>query len=235
MTQPWISASTAETETRVRSFINSVYAWMFGGLLLTAFASAWVITSPAMQQLIFGNRFMIFGLIIVELGLVFAMSAGLRRFSPATAASMFLVYSLLNGLTLSVVLLAYTQSSVVQAFITAAGMFGAMSVYGMLTHTDLSRMGSILFMALIGLVIASVVNMFWANSALYWIITYAGVLIFVGLTAYDTQKLKYIATATANDPRAAARLSVNGALSLYLDFLNLFLMLLRIMGGNRRG
>jgi len=231
MTQPWISASTAETETRVRSFINSVYAWMFGGLLLTAFASAWVITSPAMQQLIFGNRFMIFGLIIVELGLVFAMSAGLRRFSPATAASMFLVYSLLNGLTLSVVLLAYTQSSVVQAFITAAGMFGAMSVYGLVTKRDISSWGSFLFMGLIGIVISMVVNMFIRSANLDFAISVIGVFIFVGLTAYDTQKLKSFAMA---DGPMRESLAVFGALQLYLDFINLFLFLLRIFGSRRR-
>src|SRR5256885_2322941 len=151
----WISASTAETETRVRAFIKSVYAWMFGGLLLTAFASMWVWTSPAMKQLVFGNRLVTFGLIGVELLLVIALSAGMRRFSPAAAASMFLVYSLLNGLTLSVVLFVYTQAHIAQAFITAAAMFGAMSVYGMVTKRDLTGLGSFLFMGLIGVLIAS--------------------------------------------------------------------------------
>src|SRR5204862_4161782 len=138
------------------------------------------------------------------------------------------------GLTLSVIFLVYTQASLYSAFFITAGTFGGMSLYGFVTKRDLTSLGSMLFMALIGLIIASVVNIFWANSTLYWIISYAGVLIFVGLTAYDTQKLKQIAYATANDAAMAARLSINGALMLYLDFINLFLFILRIMGDRRR-
>ena len=227
----WISASTAETETRVRAFVKSVYAWMFGGLLLTALASAWVISSPAMQHLILGNRMMMFGLIIVELGLVVAISAGLRRFSPAAAASMFLVYSLLNGLTLSIVLFAYTQASIVQAFVTAAGMFGAMSVYGMVTKRDLTKFGSFLFMGLIGIVISSVVNMFMHSPGLDFAISVIGVFLFVGLTAWDTQKIKSYATVGGSMQES---LAIFGALALYLDFINLFLFLLRLFGNRRR-
>jgi FtsH-binding integral membrane protein len=227
----WISSSTAESETRVRAFIKSVYAWMFGGLLLTSLAAAWVVTSPAMKQLILGNRGMWFVLVLIEFGLVFAISAGLRRFSPAAAASMFLVYSLLNGFTLSVILFAFTQASIVQAFVTAAGMFGAMSVYGMVTRRDLTSVGSFLFMGLIGIVISSVVNMFLHSAALDFAISVIGVFIFVGLTAWDTQKLKSYATATG--PMRES-LAVFGALALYLDFINLFLFLLRIFGNRRR-
>ena len=192
----WISASTAESESRVRAFVKSVYAWMFGGLLLTAFASMWVWTSPAMKQLIFGNRFMIFVLFGAELLLVFGISAGLRRLSPAAAASMFLVYSLLNGLTLSAILFIYTQTSIVQAFATAALMFGAMSVYGLATKRDLTSLGAFMFMGLIGLIIASIVSIFFHSPALQFAINVIGVVIFVGLTAWDTQKLKVFATAS---------------------------------------
>ncbi|HEX3108486.1 MAG TPA: Bax inhibitor-1/YccA family protein [Thermoanaerobaculia bacterium] len=227
----WISASTAETGMRTRAFIRSVYAWMFGGLLLTAFSSLWVVSSKAMQQLIFGNRMMLIVLIIAEFGLVFAISAGLRRFSPAAAASMFLVYSLLNGLTLSVIFFVYTQSSIVQAFVVAAGMFGAMSVYGMVTKRDLTAWGSFFFMGLIGIVLCAVVNMFLHSSGLSFIISVIGVFVFVGLTAWDTQKLK--SYATVGGPMQES-LAVFGALALYLDFVNLFLFLLRILGDRRR-
>lgn len=227
----WISASTAETGMRVRAFIRSVYAWMFGGLLLTAFASVWVVSSPAMQQLIFGNRMMLIVLIIAEFGLVFAISAGLKRFSPAAAASMFLVYSLLNGLTLSAIFFVYTQSSIVQAFVVAGGMFGAMSVYGMVTKRDLTTWGSFFFMGLIGIVICAVVNLFLHSSGLSFIISILGVFIFVGLTAWDTQKLK--SYATVGGPMQE-NLAIFGALALYLDFVNLFLFLLRILGDRRR-
>ena len=227
----WISASTAETGMRVRAFIRSVYAWMFGGLLLTAFASLWVVSSPAMQQLIWGNRGMLIVLIIAEFGLVFAISAGLRRFSAATAASMFLVYSLLNGLTLSAIFFVYTRGSIVQAFVVAAGMFGAMSVYGMVTKRDLTSWGSFFFMGLIGIVICSVVNFFLHSSALAIAISFIGVFVFVGLTAWDTQKLK--SYATVGGPMQE-NLAIFGALALYLDFVNLFLFLLRILGDRRR-
>lgn len=226
----WISASTAETGMRVRAFIRSVYAWMFGGLLLTAFASVWVVTSPAMQQVV-RNPVVLIVLIIAEFGLVFAISAGLRRFSAATAASMFLVYALLNGLTLSFIFWAYTASSIVQAFVVAGGMFGAMSVYGMATKRDLTSWGSFFFMGLIGIVICAVVNLFLHSSGLSFIISIIGVFVFVGLTAWDTQKLK--SYATVGGPMQE-NLAIFGALALYLDFVNLFLFLLRILGDRRR-
>ena len=227
----WISASTAETGMRIRAFIRSVYAWMFGGLLLTAFSSLWVVSSPAMQQLIFGNRMMLIVLIIAEFGLVFAISAGLRRFSASTAASMFLVYSLLNGLTLSAIFFVYTRGSIVQAFVVAGGMFGAMSVYGMVTKRDLTSWGSFFFMGLIGIVLCSVVNLFLHSSGLSFAISIIGVFVFVGLTAWDTQKLK--SYATVGGPMQE-NLAIFGALALYLDFVNLFLFLLRILGDRRR-
>ena len=227
----WISASTAETEMRVRAFIRSVYAWMFGGLLLTAFASLWVVSSKAMQDLIWGNRFMLIVLIVAEFGLVIAISAGLKRFSPAAAASMFLVYSLLNGLTLSAVFFVYTGASIMQAFVVAGGMFGAMSVYGLVTKRDLTSWGSFFFMGLIGIVICSVVNFFLPSSAMSFVISLVGVFVFVGLTAWDTQKLKSFAT--VGGPMQES-LAIVGALALYLDFINLFLFVLRLLGDRRR-
>jgi uncharacterized protein len=226
----WISASTAETDLRVRSFVRSVYAWMFGGLLLTALAAVWVVSSPAMQQLVFRSPLR-WILLIAEFGLVLVLSAALTRLSAAAAASMFLVFSLLNGLTLSVIVFAYTQATIVQAFVSAAAMFGAMSIYGMVTKRDLTSWGSFFFMGLIGLVIASIVNIFLHSSALGFMVSVFGVFIFVGLTAWDTQKLKSYATVTGP---MQENLAIIGALALYLDFINLFLMLLRLFGGGRR-
>jgi hypothetical protein len=150
------------------------------------------------------------------------------------ATVLFLAYSALNGLTLSYIFLVYTLSSVAGAFIASAAMFGAMSLWGMVTKRDLSIMGRVLFMALIGLIVASLLNIFLAHGAYYWIISYAGVVIFAGLTAYDTQRLQQIGYATAGNAAMAARLSIVGALMLYLDFINLFLMLLQIMGNRRQ-
>ena len=228
----WISASTVETGERVRSFIKSVYAWMFGGLLLTAFASAWVVFSPAMQQLIFGNRILVWVLFGAEMLLVLGITAGIQRISPAAAASMFLVFSLLNGLSLSVIFFVYTQTSIVNAFLTAAGTFGAMSIYGMVTKRDLSRMGAFLMMGLIGVVIATFVNLFLQSSALAFVVSIIGVIVFVGLTAWDTQKLKSFALAGTGGMQES--LAIVGALMLYLDFVNLFIFLLRIFGNRRR-
>jgi len=226
----WIDGRTAETAERERSFIRSVYGWMFGGLMLTAAAALWVVSSDAMKQLIWGNRFMIWVLLLAELGLVFYLSLRITKMSPGTAAAAFLVYSLLSGLTLSSIFFVYTQGAIFQAFITTAGMFGAMSVYGLVTKRDLTSWGAFFSMGLIGLLICMVVNMFLKSSALGYAVSIIGVFVFVGLTAYDTQKLKAYATA----PELRENLAVYGALRLYLDFVNLFLMLLRLFGGNRR-
>ncbi|HZN65264.1 MAG TPA: Bax inhibitor-1/YccA family protein [Tepidisphaeraceae bacterium] len=220
--------SRADTVTVAR-FFNAVYAWMAAGLALTAVVAWYVSTRPDLMMQIFRGPVLI-GLIIVELALVFVVAAAVNKINAAVATGLFLLYSALNGLTLSAIFIVYAQATIASAFIITAGTFGAMSVWGFVTKRDLSGMGSILFMALIGLVLASIVNMFWANSMLTMLINYAGVLIFVGLTAYDTQKLKAIAVATAHDAAMSARLSVSGALTLYLDFVNLFLFLLRILG-----
>lgn len=225
----WIDGRTAETAERERTFIRSVYAWMFGGLMLTAAASLWVVKSVAMQNLIFGTPLR-WVLLIGEFGLVLFLSFRIMKMSPAAAASSFLIFSLLNGLTLSAIFFVYSQASITQAFLTAGGMFGAMSIYGMATRRDLTSWGSFFFMGLIGIVICSVINIFLHSSALSFAVSIIGVFVFLGLTAYDTQKLKAYATA----PQLRENLAVYGALALYLDFINLFLMLLRLFGGNRR-
>ncbi|HEV7429357.1 MAG TPA: Bax inhibitor-1/YccA family protein [Thermoanaerobaculia bacterium] len=227
----WISASTAEMEGRTRTFVRSVYGWMFGGLLTTAFAALWVVMSPAMRQIVLGTPFVRVGLIIAELGIVFWLSFRIRTMAPSTAAAAFLVYSLLNGLTLSVIFWAYTGPSIMMAFVTAAGMFGAMSIYGMVTKRDLTSIGSFCFMGLIGILICGFINLFIKSDGLSFVVSLLGVFIFLGLTAWDNQKLKVMATATGPQQESFA---VIGALMLYLDFINLFLFLLRLFGGRRR-
>ena len=216
----------------IARFFNVVYAWMCAGLALTAVVAWYISTRPDLMAQIFRGPMLII-LIVAELALVWTVSAAVNKLSAPVATALFMLYSALNGLTLSVLFLAYTHKSLGSTFLISAAMFGAMSVYGMATRRNLTSLGSFLFMALIGLVLASVVNIFLASPAMYWIITYAGVLIFVGLTAYDTQRLKAVAEYTANDPAMAARLAVNGALTLYLDFINLFLLMLRILGDRR--
>lgn len=226
----FIDARTVETGVRERTFIRSVYAWMFGGLLITALAATWVAISPAMQTLVLQNRVVFFGLMIAEIGMVMYLSFRIQKISPAVAASLFFVYSLLNGLTLSVILFIYTAGSIVQAFVVAAGMFGAMSIYGLVTKRDLTSWGSFFFMGLIGVLLCGIVNIFLKSNAMSFVISIVGVFVFVGLTAYDTQKLKSYATVTGPQ---ATNFAVIGALALYLDFINLFLMLLRLLGGRR--
>lgn len=217
---------------RQQALLTRVYAWMMAGLLTTGAIAMFVAGSPALLSMIFGTPFVFFGLIIAQLGVVWFLSARVMSMSPATAIGTFLAYAALNGLTLSAIFVAYTAESIAGTFFATAGTFGAMSAYGYLTKRDLSGMGSFLFMALIGLIIASIVNIFWANSTLYWIITYAGVLIFVALTAYDTQKIKRM-IAQVRDEREETGVAIYGALTLYLDFINLFLFLLRILGNRR--
>jgi FtsH-binding integral membrane protein len=186
------------------------------------------------MELVFANRITFFGLIIVQLALVFFLSGMVHRLSGAVATGLFMLYSALTGLTMASIFLVYTYSSIASTFFVTAGMFGAMSFYGYTTKRDLSRLGSLLFMALIGILLASLVNFWLKSPALMWAITYIGVVVFVGLTAYDTQKLKNIGEQIdARDTENLRRYSIMGALTLYLDFINLFLMLLRIFGNRR--
>ncbi len=227
---------TTEISARVldeRAFIAKVYWWMAVALCLTAVVSLWTASTPALQQIILGNQIVFFGLMIGELALVFYLSFRVAKMSVQAASIAFLVYSLLNGLTLSIIFLSFTAASIASTFFVTAGTFGFMSAYGYFTKTDLTRIGNILFMALIGLVLATLVNIFWHNSILYWITTYAGILIFVGLTAYDTQKIKRIGQTLDEASDEGKKAAVIGALALYLDFINLFLMMLRLFGRRR--
>jgi FtsH-binding integral membrane protein len=215
------------------ALMRKVYLWMTLALVITAITAYGVATSPAAIQFILGNRIVFFGLIIAEFALVFAVGGMINRLSITTATLLFTLYSVVNGATLSIILLAYTQESVTQVFFITAGTFAAMSAVGYLTKRDLSSVGRILFMALIGLIIATVVNIFWKNSGFMAILNYLGVLIFVGLTAYDTQKIKNMLLTAEDGGEVGQKMALLGALTLYLDFINLFLYLLRILGKSR--
>ena len=229
-----VSTHSAPRAEVINAYMRGVYQWMAGGLGLTAVMAYMVASSPTLVQAIFGNPILFWGLIIAEFGLVMGISGGISKLSAGTASGLFLLYSALNGVTLSAILLAYTATSVAGTFVICAGMFGAMSVYGMVTHKDLTSMGSFMFMGLIGIILASVVNIFLQSPGLDFAISCIGVLVFVGLTAYDTQKLKVMGqSAPMNDATAVRRGTILGALTLYLDFINLFLMLLRLFGQGR--
>ena len=227
-----VSAQQTHTQVRVNTFVRSVYNWMAIGLGLTAITAYIVAGNQTLLQLIFGNPIIFFGLIIGELALVFTISARVHRMRASTATNLFILYAVLNGATLSAIFLRYTMSSIASTFVVCALTFSAMSIYGWTTKKDLTSWGSFLFMGLIGIVIASLVNMFVHSSAIAMIVSYIGVLVFVGLTAYDTQKIKHMAMSQPSDIGAVAirRGAILGALSLYLDFINLFLMLLQILG-----
>ncbi len=210
------------------TLIRQVYAWMGAGLLITAFIAFATISTPALFNAVVGNKLIFYGLMIGELGLVIALSAAINRISASFATMMFLVYSALNGITFSVILLVYTADSIASTFFITAAMFGAMSAYGYFTRRDLTSWGSFLFMGLIGVVIASVVNIFLKSGSVSWIVSAIGVLVFTGLTAYDTWKIKALAAQGGGRKPA-----ILGALTLYLDFINLFLMLLRLLGRRR--
>lgn len=219
-----------EVQEAQREFFVKVYGWMALALALTGLVAMQVASSEVAISYIIGNPLIFYGLIIGELILVMVLSAGINKMSPAIAMTMFFVYAAVNGLTLSVIFLAYTQASIASTFFVTGGTFAAMSLYGYTTKRDLSGWGNFLFMALIGMIIASVVNIFLHNSVFYWIVTYAGVLIFTGLTAYDTNRLKQIFGSLNPGSDAYVKVAIIGALQLYLDFINLFLLLLRIMG-----
>jgi FtsH-binding integral membrane protein len=218
---------TAAAE-RVSAFLWKVYAWMAIGLGITAVVAYGVVSSPDILRALVLNRIMFFGLIIAELGLVFYISARAERLTPQVAAGLFALYSALNGVTLSVVLIAYTGESVATTFMVTAGMFGALALWGSTTKRSLAGMGQFMFMGLIGIVLASIVGMFWQNDALQFLIAVVGVIVFTGLTAYDAQRLKHMALSLPDGQ--VASYAIVGALSLYLDFINLFLMLLRFTG-----
>lgn len=222
------------TASSFPALMSKVYLWMTLALAMTGLTAVYVAQNESLIYSIATNRGLFFGLIIAELALVFILSARIMKMSFPMAGLMFAAYSVLNGVTLSFIFLEYTASSIASTFFITAGTFGAMTLFGLFTKRNLSTVGRFLFMALIGLIIASVVNMFWANSSLYWIITYAGVFIFCGLTAYDTQKMKEILYHSQDEGDTnLMKIALMCSLSLYLDFINLFLYLLRIFGDRK--
>ncbi len=224
---------TAQQEEIQRSFILRVYAWMVIGLAITAATAFFTLSVPALLEAVFTNPYIFFGLLIGELVLVVVLSAAISRIPPVVATLLFAGYAALNGVTLSFLMLVYTGTSVVITFGVTACTFGIMTLFGYTTQRDLTKLGSLLIMALLGLVIASVANIFFASTTLYWIVTYVGILIFVGLVAYDTQKLKRMSLSVSGDGTLVQKASIVGALALYLDFVNLFLLLLRLLGKRR--
>ncbi|MBG8552154.1 Bax inhibitor-1/YccA family protein [Hymenobacter guriensis] len=227
---------SAEEAAQVQaSFMQQVYTWMAVALALTGGVSLFVGASPVVQELVFGTRFVFLGLVLLELVVVGFLSRNAFEWSVGKTTAAFVGYALLNGITLGVIFLLYTADSIASTFFVTAGTFGVMSLYGYFTGTDLSRWGNLLMMGLIGLIIASVVNIFWLNSMLYTITSYIGVLLFVALTAYDTQKVKSLAFLGygEEDTSTSQKAAVLGALTLYLDFINLFLFILRIFGRRR--
>jgi uncharacterized protein len=216
---------------RVSVFLRAVYGWMCVGLAITA-GTAWFIAgSPGLVRAIATNRLLFWGLMAAQLGIVFALSARVEKMAASTASSLFVLYSALTGVTISFVLLAYTGESVANTFLVTAGMFGGLAAYGTVTRRSLEGLGSFLFMGLMGVVLASVVGIFWHNDGLQFVISFIGVIVFAGLTAYDSQRLK--AMALASPSGQAGSYAIVGALALYLDFINLFLFLLRFTGSRR--
>lgn len=229
--QPRQITLTHEEASAIQTrFITQVYAWMTGALAATGGVAMVVGASPELQELVIGNRLVFFGLLLLELFIVGYLGARLMNMSANQAVGAFAAYALINGLTLGIIFMVYTADSIASTFFVTAGTFAVMSLYGYLTRTDLTRWANLLLMGLIGVIIASVVNLFWQNSMLYWITSMVGVFIFVGLTAYDTQKLKSLAFLGLEDEQTDRKVAVYGALTLYLDFVNLFLFLLRFLG-----
>ncbi|MBO0938356.1 Bax inhibitor-1/YccA family protein [Fibrella sp. HMF5335] len=214
------------------AFMTQVYGWMSIALLITAVVSIYTASSEALLTMIFSNRLVFYGLLISEVLMVIGLSAAINRLSSSAATALFITYAAVNGLTMAVIFLIYTGSSIASTFFITAGTFGAMSAYGYMTKTDLSSWGNLLFMGIIGLIIASVVNIFLHSETIYWITSFVGVLIFTALTAYDTQRIKAMITLglTPHEERKGA---IIGALRLYLDFVNMFLYLLRFFGGRK--
>ena len=217
----------------LRAYVQKVYSWMVGGLMLTALVAMGVASSPSILSVIFGNTIIMWTVMLAPLGIVFFLSARLDKIKPSTAGALFVVFSILIGLSLSSIFIIYTAASISTTFFVAAGMYAAAALYGYTTKRDLTNMGSFLFMGLIGLILASIVNWFLGSSALDFAISIIGVLIFTGLTAWDMQKLKSQSVVMYAGEAAAAKMSIMGALSLYLNFINLFLFLLRLLGDRR--
>ncbi|WP_407494108.1 Bax inhibitor-1/YccA family protein [Elizabethkingia anophelis] len=222
-----------ELKASQAKYMSKVYGWMSLALVVTGLIAYLVSESPALINAIVLNKLLFYGLIFAELGLVIWLSTRIAKMSSTAAIAAFMGYAILNGLTLSIIFLAYTPTSITSTFFITAGTFAVMSVYGYVTKTDLTKVGKILMMLLVGIIIASIVNMFLNSPMIYWITTYIGVAVFVGLIAYDTQKIKNYFLELNGDESLMGRMAIMGALTLYLDFINLFLFLLRLFGGGR--
>lgn len=231
MTPAAAFTTTVAGAERVTAFLRKVYGWMFVGLGVTAAVAYGVAGTPSLVQALFANRLLFFGLFAAELGLVFYLTARVQKLSPGAASALFLLYSALNGVLLASIFLAFTATSIATTFVVTAGMFGALALYGSTTKRSLAGVGQFVFMGLIGVVLASILGIFWHSEALQFVISIVGVIVFTGLTAWDAQRLKQMAVTTPEGQ--VGSFAVVGALSLYLDFINLFLFLLRFFGGRR--
>ena len=227
---PFGGASVATAE-RVTTFLRTVYGWMCAGLGITAVVAYSIASTPGLVQALVMNHLLFLGLFVAQIALVFYLSARVNRVAPGTATLLFIAYAALTGVTLSVLVLAYTGASIATTFMVTAGMFGALALYGSTTSRSLAGAGQFFFMGLIGLILASIVGMFWHSPALQFLISVVGVIVFTGLTAWDAQRLKQMAAALPEGQVGSH--AIVGALSLYLDFINLFLFLLRFVGGRR--
>lgn len=224
-------ATRVATPERVTVFLRSVYGWMCAGLGITALVAYSIASTPGLVQALVMNHVLFLGLFVGQIGLVFYLSARVDRVAPGTATLLFIAYAALTGVTLSVLVLAYTGASIATTFVVTAGMFGGLALYGSTTSRSLAGAGQFFFMGLIGLILASVVGIFWQSAALQFLISVVGVIVFTGLTAWDAQRLKQMAAALPEGQIGSY--AIVGALSLYLDFINLFLFLLRFLGGRR--
>ena len=223
--------ASLSVDERVTMFLRSVYGWMGAGLAITALTAAYIASSPAIVLAVATNRLLFWGLLIAQLGIVVVLSARVQRLAVSTASLLFVAYSALTGVTISFVLLAYTGQSVATTFLVTAGMFGGMAFYGTTTRRSLAGFGQFLFMGLIGVVLASVVGIFWHNDAFQFVLSFIGVIVFTGLAAYDAQRLKSMALSLPGGQTGSY--AIVGALALYLDFINLFLFLIRLTGSRR--
>jgi FtsH-binding integral membrane protein len=228
----WVpAASDAIAAERVTRFLRSVYGWMCAGLAITAAVAYGIVSSPALVGSLASNQFLLIGLVVAQLALVFVLAARVTQLAPGLAAGLFVAYAALTGVTMSLILLVYTGESVVTTFVVTAGMFGALALYGTMTTRSLAGVGQFAFMGLIGLIIASLVGLFWKSDALQFLISVVGVIVFTALTAWDAQRLRQMALALPDGQTTSY--AVVGALALYLDFINLFLFLLRFLGVRR--
>lgn len=227
------SQNTMALDTKVSLVMKRVYLKMFLALLVTALTAYFTSGSETIISMVYGGKFNYFILAIIEIGLVIGITAGLNKMKSSTATLLFFLFSIVNGLTLSIIFLTFAPGSIAKTFFITAGTFGAMSVYGYFTSKDLTKFGTFLMYALFGLIICMLVNIFTKSTQLEWIISFVGVFLFLGLTAWDTQKIKMMAANAPEDSQTISKLATIGALSLYLDFINLFLFLLRIFGSSR--